>query len=33
MGSDAMMVIPSFIKMDSGIEKLIRGIHIRTDSM
>jgi hypothetical protein len=26
MGSDAMIYIPSFIKIDSGIQKLIRGI-------
>jgi hypothetical protein len=30
MGSDAMIYIPSFIKIGSGIQKLIRRI---TDSM
>jgi hypothetical protein len=27
MGSDAMMFIPIFMKMGSGIQKLIEGIH------
>jgi hypothetical protein len=29
-GSDAMIYIPSFIKIGSGIQKLIRGIHRQT---
>jgi hypothetical protein len=33
MGSDVMMYIPSFIKIGSGIQKWIRGIHRNTDSM
>jgi hypothetical protein len=33
MGPGAMIHIPSFIKIDSGIQKLIRWIHRRTDSM
>jgi hypothetical protein len=33
MGSGAMIYIPSFIKILPGIPKLIRGIHIQTDSM
>jgi hypothetical protein len=33
MGSVAMVHIPRFIKTDSGIQKLIRGIHRYTDSM
>jgi hypothetical protein len=35
MGSGAMMYIPSFMKIGSGIQKLIRGreIHRETDSM
>jgi hypothetical protein len=28
-----MMYIPSFIKIGSGIQKLIEGIHRHTDSM
>jgi hypothetical protein len=31
MGSAAMIYIPSFIKIASGIQKLIRGIHRHTD--
>jgi hypothetical protein len=31
MGSGAMTYIPSFIKIDSGIQKLIGGIHRHTD--
>jgi hypothetical protein len=30
--SDVMTYIPSFIKTDSGIEKLIMGIHRHIDS-
>jgi hypothetical protein len=33
MGSGATIYIPSFIKIGSAIQKLIRGIHRRTDSM
>jgi hypothetical protein len=33
MGSDAMIYIPSFMKIDSGIQKLRVGIHRHTDSM
>jgi hypothetical protein len=34
IGSGAMICIPSFIKIGSGIQKLIeRGIHRHTDSM
>jgi hypothetical protein len=33
MGSGAMIHMPSFIKIGSGIQKLIRGIHRHTDSM
>jgi hypothetical protein len=32
MGSGVMIYIPSFIKIDSGIQKLIGGIHRHTDS-
>jgi hypothetical protein len=32
MGSVAMIYIPSFIKIGSGIQKLIGGIHRHTDS-
>jgi hypothetical protein len=32
MGSGAMIYIPSFIKIGSGIQKLLRGIHRHTDS-
>jgi hypothetical protein len=33
MGSGAMIYIPSFIQIGSGIQKLIVGIHRHTDSM
>jgi hypothetical protein len=33
MGSGAVIYIPSFIKIGSGIQKLIRGIHRHTDSI
>jgi hypothetical protein len=33
MGSGAMIYIPSFITLGSGIQKLIRGIRRHTDSM
>jgi hypothetical protein len=33
MGSGAMVHIPSFIKIDSGIKKIIGEIHRHTDSM
>jgi hypothetical protein len=33
MGSGAMTYVPSFIKIGSGIQKLIEGIHRHTDSM
>jgi hypothetical protein len=33
MGSGAMIHIPSFIKVGSGIQKLVGGIHRHTDSM
>jgi hypothetical protein len=33
VGSDGMIYIPSFIKIDSYIQKLMRGIHRHTDSM
>jgi hypothetical protein len=32
MGSGAMIKIPSFIKIGSGIQTLIRGIHRPTDT-
>jgi hypothetical protein len=32
MGSGAMIRIPSFRKIGSGIQKLIKGIHKHTDS-
>jgi hypothetical protein len=31
MGLGAMIYIPSFIKTDSGIQKLIRGIHVQSN--
>jgi hypothetical protein len=31
MGSVSIIYIPSFIKIGSGIQKLIWGIHIHTD--
>jgi hypothetical protein len=33
MGSGGMIYIPSFINIDSGIQKLIGGIRRHTDSM
>jgi hypothetical protein len=30
MGSSAMIYIPNFIKIGSGIQKLLRGIYIQT---
>jgi hypothetical protein len=33
MGSGAMIYIPSFIKIGSAIENLIRGVRRQTDSM
>jgi hypothetical protein len=33
MGSGAMIYIPSFIKIGSGIQKLMRGIHRHIDRM
>jgi hypothetical protein len=33
MGSGAVIYMPSFIKIGSGIQKLIEGIHRRTDNM
>jgi hypothetical protein len=33
VGSGAMIHIPSFIKIGSGIQKLIVGIHGHTDGM
>jgi hypothetical protein len=33
MGSVAMMYIPDFMKADSGIQKLMVGGDIQTDSM
>jgi hypothetical protein len=33
MGSGPMTFIPSFIKIGSGIQKLIKGIHRHTDSI
>jgi hypothetical protein len=30
VGSGAMIYIPNFIKIGSGIRKLLRGIHIQT---
>jgi hypothetical protein len=33
MGSGAMIYIPSFIKIGSGIQKLIGGIHRHTERM
>jgi hypothetical protein len=32
MGSVAMIYIPSFIKIGSGIQKLVGGIHRHTDT-
>jgi hypothetical protein len=33
MGSDAMLYVPSFIKIGSGIQKFTGRIHTHTDSM
>jgi hypothetical protein len=33
MGLSAMIYIPSFIKIGSGIQKCMGGIHRHTDSM
>jgi hypothetical protein len=33
MGSGVMMCIPSFIRNDSDIQKLVEEIHRHTDSM
>jgi hypothetical protein len=33
MGLDAIIYTPSFIKIGSGIQKLILGIHRHADSM
>jgi hypothetical protein len=33
MGSGVMIYIPGFIKIGSGSQKFIRGIHRHTDSM
>jgi hypothetical protein len=33
LGSGAMIYIPSFIKIGSGIQKLMWGIHRHADSM
>jgi hypothetical protein len=32
MGSGAVIVVPSFIKIGSGVQKLIRGIHSHTQT-
>jgi hypothetical protein len=32
MGSGAMLYIPTFVKICSGIQKLLRGIHSYTDT-
>jgi hypothetical protein len=32
MGSGAVIYVPSFIKIGSGIQNLIGGIHTQTDS-
>jgi hypothetical protein len=32
MGSGAVIYVPSFIKIGSGVQKLIGGIHTHTDS-
>jgi hypothetical protein len=32
MSSDAMVYIPSFVNIDSGIQKLIGGIHMHAGS-
>jgi hypothetical protein len=33
MGSGAIIFIPSFINIGSGIQKLIKGIHRHTEGM
>jgi hypothetical protein len=33
MGSEAIIYVPSFLKIGSGIQKLIGGMHRDTDSM
>jgi hypothetical protein len=33
VGSGAMVNIPSFMKIDSGMQKLIRGIYRHTDRL
>jgi hypothetical protein len=33
MGSGAMIYTPSFIRVGSGIQKLLKGIHRHTTSM
>jgi hypothetical protein len=33
IGSGAMIYIPSFIKTDSGIQKIMGRVHRHTDSM
>jgi hypothetical protein len=33
MGSGAMIYVPGFIKIGSGIQKLIGGIHSHTERM
>jgi hypothetical protein len=33
MGSGAIIYIPSFIQIGSGIQNLLRGIHRHTDRM
>jgi hypothetical protein len=33
MGSGAVIYIPTFVKIDSGIQTLIEGTHRHTDSM
>jgi hypothetical protein len=33
MGSGAMIYVPSFVKIGSGIQKLVEWIHRHTDSM
>jgi hypothetical protein len=33
MGSSAMMYIPSFLKIDSGVQKLKGGIHRNPDKV
>jgi hypothetical protein len=33
IGSGGMMYLPSFVKIGSGVKKLMEGIHRHTDSM